>query len=111
AVDPAVEYLSAVVDVLRISAVRRVEFGRHGELAAPQHPLQPAARAVAGQGLQRQVDACGVLVSLGNAWRGHAALPALAASFSAAARAVTRSQAEVSRSDWSTGFCTARMAS
>ena len=39
------------------------------------------------------------------------AAPALAFSRAAAACAVTRSQAEVSRSDWSTGFCTLRMAS
>src|ERR1044071_5651557 len=57
------------------------------------------------------MDAGRVLVALAG---DHAAAPVLAlaaASRAAAACAVTRSQAEVSRSDWSTGFCTLRIAS
>ncbi len=84
-VDPAVEHFRAVVDVLGVGAVRRIELGGDRELAAPQHTLQAPARSVAGQGLQRQVDAFRVLVGLRGAWRGHAGTPAFAASRAAAA--------------------------
>ena len=54
AVDPALEDARALVDVLGVGAVGRVQFGGDGELAAPQHPLQPAARGMAGQVDQRR---------------------------------------------------------
>src|SRR5262249_27008656 len=77
---------------------------------------QAAAGGMAGQLLQRQMDAGRVLVALARAHHlGHAAAPAFAAALafsrSAACSAVTRSHADVSLSDWSTGFCTLRMAS
>src|SRR5690606_7525308 len=86
----------------------RVELGGDGELAAPEDALEPSARGMAGQGIERQVDAVRIFVGMGRT-----AYHAFSLSFSpsAAASAVTRSQAEVSRSDWSTGFCTARIAS
>ena len=48
-VDPALEDRGAVVDVLRVGGVGRVQLGRHRELAAPKHALQPPARGMAGQ--------------------------------------------------------------
>src|SRR5690606_24347289 len=106
AVHPAVEDLGALVDVFRIRAVGRVELRRHREFAAPQYAFQPPARGMAGEGIQRQVHAAGMFVLL----QGHA-ISFAAASRAAAACAVTRSHAEVSRSDWSTGFWTLRIAS
>ena len=92
----------AVIDVLRVGGVGRVQFRRHRELAAPQHALKPPARRMAGQRLERQIGAGRIFVAMGHD----------ASAFRAsAACAVTRSHAEVSRSEWSTGGCSARIAS
>ena len=63
-VHPAVERRDAVVDVLRVGGIGRVQLGGDGELAAPQHALQPPARGMAGQRIERQVDAGRILVAL-----------------------------------------------
>ena len=89
-VHPAVEYRGAVVDLLRVGGIGRVQLRRHGELAAPEHALQPPARRMAGQRIERQVHAGGVDVAVG-------VTPS--PSRSAAACAVSRSHAEVSRSE------------
>ncbi len=62
AVDPAVEDRARVRRRPRIGAVGRVELGRHREFAAPQHALQPAARGMAGQRIERQVEPGRILV-------------------------------------------------
>src|SRR5690606_21776790 len=108
AVHPAVEDRRALVDLLRIGAVRRVELGGDRELATPQNALEPPPRRMAWQRIERQMDALWIFVGMG---RAACHVVSLAFSRSAAASAVTRSHAEVSRSDWSTGFCTARIAS
>ena len=58
-VDPALEDVRAVVDVLRVGGIGRVQLGRDGELAAAQHALQPPARGVARQRRQRRVRLAG----------------------------------------------------
>ena len=83
----------AVVDVLRVGGVGRVQFRRYRKLAAPEHALQPPARRMARQGIERQMHAGGIFVSLDH-WA-----DAFAFSASAAACAVTRSHADVSRSE------------
>ncbi len=93
AVDPAVEHRGALEDVLRVGAVRWVEFGGDGEFAAPEHPFQPAARGMAGQGIERRAGILRVDV------RAHGFCSDGEVSRMAAACAVTRSQEEVSRND------------
>ena len=99
AIHPPIEDFRPVIDILRIRAVRRIEFGRHGKFTATKDAFQASARRVTGQGLQRKINAGGVFIALRGPYGGHLEAPALAASRSAAACAVTRSQAEVSRSD------------
>src|SRR5690606_6221345 len=99
AINPSIEDLRPVIDVLRIRAVRRIEFGRHGKFTATKDALQASARSVAGQGFERKMNAGRVFIALRGPCGGHFEAPALAASRSAAACAVTRSHAEVSRSD------------
>ena len=97
AVDPALEDCGPLVDVFRVGAVGRVEFGGNGEFASPQNTLQPAARGMAGQGIEREMAAKRIFVNMGHAQASFAA--AAVASRASAACAVTRSQDEVSRSD------------
>ena len=63
-VDPAVERRDAVVDVLRVGGVGRVQLGSNRELAAPQHALQPPARGMAGERVERQVHARRIFVAV-----------------------------------------------
>ncbi len=49
AVDPALIGLGGLADFIGVGRVRRAELGGHGEFAAPEHALEPAARRVAGQ--------------------------------------------------------------
>ncbi len=58
----------ALVDVLGIGAVGRVQFRGDGELAAAQHALEPPARGVAGQRRKRGVRLGADVVGMG----GHA---------------------------------------
>ncbi len=65
-VDPALKDGGSVVDILRVGGVGRVQLRRHCELAAPKHALEPPARRVAGQRIERQVDAGRVFVAIGH---------------------------------------------
>jgi hypothetical protein len=64
AVDPAVEDRGALVDVLGIGAIGRVQLGGNGKFAAAEHTLQPTERGVAGKGIERQVGAKRVFVDM-----------------------------------------------
>ena len=102
AVDPALEDLRALVDVLRVRGIGRIEFGGDGELAAPEHPLKPPARGMAGQFDQRRAGSGPMSWGWG-AERRHARLPA-------AAPARRRSQADEPLRRWSIGGRTLRSA-
>src|SRR5271157_1879151 len=95
AVDPALEIARPLLDVLDIGRIRRAQFGGDGELAAPKHPLQPAARRMAGQVDERggriRADVVGVRKRGGH----H---PRASAFFRA-----SRIQAEEPFSEWLTG--------
>jgi hypothetical protein len=49
AVDPAVKDCGALIDIMRIGAVGRVELGGDGEFAAAQNTLETAARGMSRQ--------------------------------------------------------------
>jgi hypothetical protein len=53
AVDPAVKDCGALIDIMRIGAVGRVELGGDGKFAAAQDALQAAARGMARQRFQQ----------------------------------------------------------
>src|SRR5271166_4011370 len=95
AVDPALEIARPLLDVLDISRIRRAQLRGDGELAAPKHPLQPAARRMAGQVDERGGRIRADVVGMGKRDGYHPAAPA----FSGASRI----QADEPLSAWLTG--------
>jgi hypothetical protein len=53
AVNPAVKDRRAFIDIMRVGAVGRVEFGGDGEFAAAQDALQAAERGMSRQGFKQ----------------------------------------------------------
>src|SRR5262249_51527036 len=117
------EHQGAVVDLLRIGGIRRVQLGGDGELPLPQHTLQPPTGAVAGQRRQRigRIDVAlrrhgtlGVAEGLSASGFLAGALPGGALPGGGAGGSVL-SRTTLSQEEWSfrrlsTGFCTSRMA-
>src|SRR5579871_1729180 len=76
AVDPALENARPLLDVLDIGRIGRTEFGRDRELAAPKHPLKPAARRMTGQIDERSPGIGTDVVGMGKRGGRHPRAPA-----------------------------------